>query len=72
VWLRLTQLLEGRRHGDHRRVPGAEPEMGIAGGAPGINASVEARDDRVVIVLTNLDPPTGTRLGSLLADALAR
>jgi hypothetical protein len=39
------------------RFPGAEPEMGITGGAPGINASVEARGDWVVIVLTNLDPP---------------
>jgi hypothetical protein len=34
--------------------------MGIAGGAPGINAGLEwdPRSGYVVIVLTNFDPPT--------------
>jgi D-alanyl-D-alanine carboxypeptidase len=52
--------------------PGAEQGLGIAGGAPGVNAVVEARGDWTVIVLTNLDPPTGERLGVALADALTR
>lgn len=54
------------------RFPGADPEMGIAGGAPGINAIVEARGEWVVIVLTNFDPPTGQEVGIALADALTR
>lgn len=54
------------------RFPGADPEMGIAGGAPGTNAIVEARGEWVVIVLTNRDPPTGQQVGIALADALIR
>ena len=54
------------------RFPGAEADMGIAGGAPGTNAIVEARGEWVVIVLTNLDPPVGEEIGLALADALTR
>jgi CubicO group peptidase (beta-lactamase class C family) len=54
------------------RFPGAEPGIGIAGGAPGINAVLETRGEWVVIVLTNFDPPAGERIGVALADALAR
>jgi len=54
------------------RVPGAEPGLGIAGGAPGTNAVLEARGEWVVIVLSNFDPPTAERLGIAIADALAR
>jgi CubicO group peptidase (beta-lactamase class C family) len=54
------------------KFPGAEPDMGIAGGAPGINAIVEAQGEWVVIVLTNFDPPTGQQIGVALADALNR
>lgn len=54
------------------RLPGGEPGIGIAGGAPGINAVLETRGEWVVIVLTNLDPPTGERIGIALADALSR
>ncbi len=46
--------------------------MGIAGGAPGTNAIVEARGEWVVIVMTNFDPPTGEQIGIALADALSR
>jgi D-alanyl-D-alanine carboxypeptidase len=53
------------------RFPGAEPGMGIAGGAPGTNAVLEPRGEWTVIVLTNFDPPTGERLGVMLANALA-
>ncbi|HWI20437.1 MAG TPA: serine hydrolase domain-containing protein [Vicinamibacterales bacterium] len=54
------------------RLPGASPDIGIAGGAPGTNAVVESRGEWTVIVLTNFDPPTGERLGVMLADALDR
>jgi CubicO group peptidase (beta-lactamase class C family) len=54
------------------RFPGANPEMGIAGGAPGINAIVETRGPWAVIVMANLDPPAAMRVGSALADALSR
>ena len=54
------------------RFPGAEPNMGIAGGAPGTNAIVEAGGEWVVIVLSNFDPPTGERIGVALMEALRR
>jgi hypothetical protein len=54
------------------RFPGANPNMGIAGGAPGTNAIVEAGDEWTVIVLTNFDPPTAQDLGTAIARALAR
>lgn len=54
------------------RFPGSEPEMGAAGGAPGINAVLETRGEWTVIVLTNFDPPTGERVGIAIADALER
>ena len=52
------------------RFPGTESDLGIAGGAPGINAVVEVRGEWTVIVLTNVDPPVGEQLGVMIADAL--
>ena len=52
------------------RFPGAEANMGIAGGAPGTNAVVEANGDWAVVILTNLDPPTGEQIGVGLIRAL--
>jgi D-alanyl-D-alanine carboxypeptidase len=54
------------------RFPGGEANMGIAGGAPGTSAVVEADDEWIVIVTTNLDPPTGERIGVNLMRALRR
>ena len=54
------------------KFPGVDPGMGIAGGAPGINAILETRGEWTVIVLTNFDPPTGQQLGVAIADALTR
>ena len=54
------------------RFPGNDPDVAIAGGAPGTNAIVEASGEWVVIVLTNFDPPTGERIGVAIADALSR
>jgi hypothetical protein len=50
--------------------PGAGGGMAIAGGAPGINAVVESDGEWTVIVLTNVDPPTGEDLGTAIARAL--
>ncbi len=46
--------------------------MGIAGGAPGINAGLEwmPADDVIVVVLTNLDPPSATSVSRLIRDML--
>lgn len=54
------------------RFPGAEAEMGIGGGAPGINAVVEASRPWTVIVLANLDPPAAERAGTSVMQALRR
>jgi D-alanyl-D-alanine carboxypeptidase len=54
------------------RFPGNEPGIGIAGGAPGTNAVLEARGEWTVIVLSNFDPPVAERVGVAIADALAR
>ena len=76
---RRRRLLNGARSADlceggaGRPISRATmPNMGIAGGAPGTNAIVEARGEWVVIVLTNFDPPTGERIGISIADALQR
>lgn len=50
--------------------PGARGEMGIAGGAPGTSAVIESSGEWTVIVLSNLDPPTGEDLGTAIARAL--
>jgi D-alanyl-D-alanine carboxypeptidase len=46
--------------------------MAIAGGAPGINASLEwdPRTGYVVIVLTNLDPPAAVQTGRRIVSWL--
>lgn len=48
------------------------PGLGIAGGAPGTSAVVEADGDWTVIVLSNLDPPTGEEIGLAISRALSR
>ena len=54
------------------RFPGVNPEMGIGGGAPGINAIIETRGEWTVIVLANFDPPAAQGVGIAIADALER
>ena len=54
------------------KFPNANPEMGIGGGAPGINAVIETRGEWTVIVLANLDPPAAMSVGSAIAAALSR
>ena len=43
---------------------------GIAGGAPGINAVLDSDRNWTVVVLTNLDPPTGEQIGTAIASKL--
>jgi len=62
----LRAYVNARRSG---RLPG-DPMMGIAGGAPGTNAVVESDAVWTVIVLTNLDPPTGEDIGVAIMEAL--
>lgn len=47
-----------------------EAPFGIAGGAPGINAVLESDGVWTVVVLTNLDPPTGEQIGTAIKRAL--
>jgi len=67
--LDLLTYVKGVRAG---KFPGTSGEMGIGGGAPGINAIVETRGEWTVIVLANLDPPAAGQVGIAIADALDR
>jgi len=58
----------------HKVAAAPEPGMiGIAGGAPGLNAAMEGDlpGGYDVIVLANLDPPAATRVARLIRTALA-
>ena len=54
------------------RFPGADPNMVIAGGAPGTNAVVASNGEWTVVVLTNFDPPIAEDIGTSIARALSR
>ena len=54
------------------KFPGTNADVGIAGGAPGINAMVEARGEWVVIVMANFDPPAASQVGMAVANALEK
>jgi hypothetical protein len=75
------------RQPDFRKPAGAEAKnshpgntavfngLGIAGGAPGINALLlvgAARQDYTVIVMSNYDPPTAEAAGKKIRGLLAR
>lgn len=42
--------------------------IGIAGGAPGVNAELEISDELTIIVLSNLDPPSASDVAGHLRD----
>jgi D-alanyl-D-alanine carboxypeptidase len=65
----LLAYLKARRDG---RLPKDSGMMGIAGGAPGTSAAVESNGVWTVIVLSNLDPPMGERIGGTIMEALGR
>ncbi len=60
-----------RRFGAAASKPGrVMGEYGIAGGAPGTNASLESDGVWTVVVLTNFDPPLAGRIGQAILMAL--
>ena len=66
--LRLVNALRGGK------IPAGPPAgVGIAGGAPGLNAAIEGDlpGGYDVIVLANLDPPAAERVARLIRTALA-
>jgi CubicO group peptidase (beta-lactamase class C family) len=46
--------------------------IGIAGGAPGLNAVLEAAGEWTVIVVSNFDPPSAEQVGPAIARKLTR
>lgn len=56
------------------QLPGSEQGLGIAGGAPGLNAALEWMTERrsVQIVLSNFDPPSAERVVTSLRRTLPR
>jgi hypothetical protein len=46
--------------------------MGIAGGAPGMNALLESDGNWTVIITANVDAPLPERLGVAIAKALKK
>lgn len=68
----LLRLLNALRD---NKIPAGPPSgIGIAGGAPGLNAALEGDlpGGYDVIVLANLDPPAAERVARLIRTALAR
>lgn len=54
-------------------VPGSRAGgLGIAGGAPGLNAVLESEGRWTVVALANLDPPAAERLGTAIHRQLSR
>ncbi|HSL24193.1 MAG TPA: hypothetical protein VK886_21845 [Vicinamibacterales bacterium] len=45
--------------------------VGIAGGAPGTSSVLPSSGSWTIVVLTNLDPPTGEQIGSAIARRLS-
>lgn len=66
--LDLLNYVKARREGRLPRL--ADGQFGIAGGSAGTNAVLEANKTWTVVVLTNLDPPAGERLGVAIGRAL--
>jgi CubicO group peptidase (beta-lactamase class C family) len=59
-WIVNNSLDDGRR----------DPAIGVAGGAPGINAAIELAPGWIVIALANLDPPAAMVLASGAMDII--
>jgi D-alanyl-D-alanine carboxypeptidase len=75
--LRTGKLLDPQRTGwmmnGGPAVPGrADGAIGIAGGAPGINAALESDGTWTIVVLANLDPPAATSVAQAIRKALTR
>ena len=64
-----TAWFFGSGPGDAGRVTAS---LGVAGGAPGVNASMESGGPWAVVVLANLDPPAAEQLGRAIGAALIK
>ena len=51
---------------------GAQGGVGIAGGAPGLNAVLESAAEWTVVVLSNFDPPSAERVAPAIAQRLLK
>lgn len=67
--LRSGKLLDAERTRSFFRGDPDGPWVG-AGGSPGVNAVIGSDGTWTVVVLTNIDPPTGEKLGEALFEAL--
>jgi D-alanyl-D-alanine carboxypeptidase len=64
----LLAFVNARRDG---RLPRDSGMMQVAGGAPGTNASLQTEGRWTVVVLSNLDPPSGEQVGEAIMAPLA-
>jgi CubicO group peptidase (beta-lactamase class C family) len=53
-------------------LPGSDEGLGIAGGAPGLNAALEwiPGENYVIVVLSNFDPPTAEKVARRIRETL--
>ena len=65
---RTGWMLNGGPAGSGRAAGG----LGVAGGAPGINAALESDGTWTIVVLANLDPPAATSVAQAIRKALSR
>lgn len=74
--LRYANALQsGKLHkANFGKAQGGDSDLGIAGGAPGINALLESDSSNgyTIIVMSNYDPPTATSLGKQIRQWLSR
>ena len=72
--LKLVSALEAGKLSTPEAARFAASGMGIAGGAPGINASVETlpKNDYTVIVLSNYDPPASEKVARKIVSWVKR
>ena len=65
---RTGWMLDGSPAGPGRAAGG----LGVAGGAPGVNAGLESDGTWTIVVLANLDPPAATSVAQAIRKALTR
>jgi CubicO group peptidase (beta-lactamase class C family) len=72
--LAFDQALRTGRLLDRKTIEGtgAQGGIGIAGGAPGLNAVLESAGDWTVVVVSNFDPPSAERVGPAIARRLLK
>ncbi|MCG3156522.1 MAG: D-aminopeptidase [bacterium] len=73
-WLLAGMEAAPRAHAQKSTVPITEGDLGIAGGAPGINAILEldVASGYTLIVLSNYDPPSAEKVGRQIRAWLPR